>query len=101
MFRLTDVVDSYCGLHCSMCVHNTEKQECKGCIELEGEFSEREQCPIAACCIERGYEHCGQCDEIPCAMLSQLASSDVPENARVEQCKRWNRVAQKEQVTLV
>ena len=99
MFRLTNVVDSYCGLHCSMCVHNTEK-ECSGCIESGGGLSEREQCPIAACCIEKGLEHCGQCDAVPCAMLAQLASSDVPQNARVEQCKRWSRV-EKKQVALI
>lgn len=95
MFRLTDVVDSYCGLHCSMCVHNTHEKVCSGCIESGGTLTGREQCPIAECCISKGYEHCGQCDAVPCAMLAQLSSADVPEGARVEQCKRWQRVETK------
>lgn len=89
MFRLTDVVDSRCGLHCSMCEHNTS-DKCHGCMETNSGL--RDKCPVAACCEAKGYEHCGECEQLPCAMLAELSSGDVPRGARIEQCRRWARV---------
>lgn len=92
MFRLTDFADSHCGLHCTLCEHKTEGK-CQGCMETGGSAGARGQCPIAACCESKGLEHCGQCGDIPCALLAELSSADVPKGARIEQCKRWQRVS--------
>ena len=30
------------------------------------------ECDKAKCCMEKGFEHCGQCAEMPCAKLKLL-----------------------------
>ena len=31
------------------------------------------ECKFALCCMERGYTHCGECEEFPCKKLTDYA----------------------------
>ncbi|MBO5253331.1 MAG: DUF3795 domain-containing protein [Clostridia bacterium] len=85
------IVDSRCGLHCIGCEYK-ETNGCKGCIETNGHPFHGE-CPVAVCCQDKGITHCGECPEIPCALLTQYSCDPVhgdhPQGARIEQCKKW------------
>lgn len=85
------IVDSRCGLHCTGCEYR-EPCSCGGCIETNGHPFHGE-CPVAACCQEKGITHCGECTEIPCELLTQYSCDpehgDTPHGARIEQCKSW------------
>lgn len=86
-------VDSRCGLHCTTCDYK-EPCNCGGCIETNGHPFHGE-CPVAICCQDRGYVHCGECHDIPCELLTQYSCDpehgDAPHGARIEQCKRWKK----------
>lgn len=56
-----------CGLDCSKC-GLFQEQKCKGCHEMKGN-SFFGHCKWYHCCIEKGFEHCGQCVSFPCAEL--------------------------------
>lgn len=91
-FTFTDKIDSRCGLHCTGCEFK-ESHGCKGCIETDGHPFHGE-CPVAVCCQEKGFTHCGECPEIPCELLREYSCgdsehSDDPKGARIEQCIRW------------
>lgn len=59
-----------CGVNCSECVDF--KKSCDGCRSISGkiywaEFIGSDICPIYNCCTnQKGYEHCGHCEKIPC-----------------------------------
>ena len=85
---------SYCGLMCTTCEY-VESNNCKGCIATKGNPFYGE-CKIAKCAIKKGYEHCGQCDVMPCDMLYQYSFGegehcDRPKGSRLEVLKIWNR----------
>ena len=50
------------------------------------------ECDKAKCCIEKGFEHCGQCPEMPCDKLKLLFGD--PEHgdrgARLRNLQNWN-----------
>lgn len=86
------MADSRCGLHCTGCEWK-ESHGCGGCIETNGHPFHGE-CPVAICCQEKGYYHCGECDIIPCDKLYAYSyldpeHGDKPPGARVEVCRRW------------
>lgn len=60
-----------CGTVCGACPYFSE--QCPGCPAVEGRvfwtrFTGDERCAIYACCVgERHLEHCGGCEELPCA----------------------------------
>ena len=56
-------VQSRCGLLCSWCEYR-EPCGCGGCVETKGNPFHGE-CPVAVCCQDKGYEHCGQCEALP------------------------------------
>ena len=92
-YGMNTPIDSRCGLHCTGCEY-IEKCGCKGCIETDGNPFHG-ACPVAACCQEKGYVHCGQCAKFPCALLTQYSCDpehgDTPPGARIEQCRAWAR----------
>lgn len=53
-----------CGLECSKC-GSFQNQECKGCQEMKG-TSFYGPCKWYKCTQEKGFAHCGQCDDFPC-----------------------------------
>lgn len=86
------MIDSRCGLHCTGCGFK-ESHGCAGCIESMGHPFHGE-CPIAICCQDKGFVHCGECDIMPCSKLyaySYLDSEhgDRPPGGRIEVCRRW------------
>jgi len=83
------MVDSRCGIHCTGCSWK-ESHGCGGCIETNGHPFHGE-CPVAMCCQAKGLVHCGQCDNIPCELLTSYSYHEVhgDDGARIEQCKAW------------
>jgi general stress protein 26 len=56
-------VQSRCGLLCKWCSFK-ESHGCGGCVETGGHPFHGE-CPVAKCCQDKGYAHCGECAELP------------------------------------
>lgn len=85
-------VQSRCGLLCKWCTYR-ESNGCSGCVETNGNPFHGE-CSVAKCCQDRGYHHCGECNDIPCKKLRQFSCDDAehgdnPPGARIEVCKAW------------
>ena len=63
-----------------------------GCIETNG-HPFHGACPVAQCCQEKGFYHCGECPELPCELLWSYTcdpeQGDTPHGARGEQCRIW------------
>ncbi len=86
-----DFIESRCGILCKECTYRG--QGCTtGCIHIQKPFW-ADNCPIKTCCEERQYEHCGQCEEFPCALLKQFAyDKEQGDNGkRIEQCRDWKK----------
>lgn len=81
--------ESRCGLLCSECSYR-EAMNCQGCTKISKPFW-GEVCPVKACCEEKALEHCGLCQQFPCALLHQFAyDKDQGDNGkRIEQCRCW------------
>jgi general stress protein 26 len=56
-------VQSRCGLLCKWCTFRAS-HNCGGCIETNGNPFHGE-CPVAKCCQEKEYTHCGECENLP------------------------------------
>lgn len=85
-------IQSRCGLLCGGCTYR-ESNGCGGCIETNGHPFYGE-CPVAKCCQDKGFSHCGECAEIPCPKLYEYSYTDPehgdkPAGARVEVCRAW------------
>lgn len=85
-------IDTRCGLCCETCGFR-ESCNCGGCIATNGHPFHGE-CPVAVCCQEKGFVHCGQCPDLPCKLMVQYSIEDKehgdnPPGARIEQCRRW------------
>lgn len=87
------MIESRCGLRCGQCEYH-DSVPCPGCTQIAKPFW-GENCPVKACCEERGHVHCGECGEFSCALLHQFAYDEKQgdNGARIEQCKRWRREA--------
>ena len=80
-------VQSYCGCICDGCEHK-ESHGCKGCFANKGNQFWGE-CDLAKCCIEKGYTHCGECPDIPCETMRNMADDDNPKGTRIVVCRAW------------
>ena len=85
-------VQSRCGLLCDGCVFK-ESHGCTGCMALAGKPFWGE-CPVAKCCQDKGFGHCGECSDIPCDMLKEFSCGDgehcdKPAGARIAVCIAW------------
>jgi len=83
------MIESRCGLLCSVCDYR-EKMNCAGCIAITKPFW-GEACPVKSCCEGRNHHHCGQCPDVPCALLNEFAyDKEQGDNGkRIAQCKAW------------
>ena len=85
------LIDTRCGLRCESCSYKAPCN-CGGCIATNGHPFHGE-CPVAVCCQEKGFVHCGECEVFPCDLLQQYSCDpehgDTPPGARIEQCRRW------------
>ncbi|MDR3119841.1 MAG: DUF3795 domain-containing protein [Clostridiales bacterium] len=85
-------VQSRCGLLCKWCSYR-ESHSCRGCVETNGNPFHGE-CPVAKCCQDKGYAHCGECGDIPCELLRRYSYDDAehgdnPPGARITMCRAW------------
>ena len=85
-------VQSRCGLCCGDCAWRLDGR-CGGCLETQG-HPFHGPCPIAHCCQDRGYAHCGQCGNLPCDALYAYSCldqehGDRPAGARINVLRRW------------
>ena len=85
-------VQSRCGLLCDGCTYKNT-HGCEGCIALNGKPFWGE-CPVAKCCQDKGFAHCGECHAIPCETLNGFSRGDgehrdKPAGARIAVCKAW------------
>ena len=83
------MIESRCGIKCHECKYRDEVN-CAGCIAIDKPFW-GDSCPIKDCCEARKHEHCGQCANFPCALLTQFAyhNSEGDNGARIETCRVW------------
>lgn len=85
------MIDTRCGLSCETCEYKAPCH-CGGCIATMGNPFHG-ACPVALCCQNKGFAHCGQCTELPCELLQQYSCDpehgDTPPGARIERCKKW------------
>ncbi len=83
------MIESRCGILCSKCKYK-EEMNCPGCIKIDKPFW-ADSCPIKSCCENKGKEHCGECDNFPCAELHRFSYDEKEGNngESIEQCKRW------------
>ena len=81
-----------CGIDCEACNYR-EQMNCPGCPATEGKPFWGE-CKLAMCCISKGYEHCGQCQEFPCEVLKAFSyDPDQGDNGqRIRNLQAWNEV---------
>ena len=85
------MIDTRCGLRCEDCSFK-RSHNCGGCIATNGHPFHGE-CPVALCCQQKNLTHCGQCPDIPCALLTDYSCDPVhgddPHGARIRQCLLW------------
>ncbi|HAH63873.1 MAG TPA: hypothetical protein DCL73_17445 [Treponema sp.] len=80
--------ESRCGVRCSVCSRKTEGN-CKGCLVMEKTFWGGE-CKVRSCCTNRNLDHCGQCPDFPCGMLSNMGKAEgFDPSVKIAQCRAW------------
>ena len=84
------MIDSRCGLHCTTCTYK-EPCGCGGCIETNG-HPFHGACPVAQCCQEKGFYHCGECPDFPCEMEASMGTDmGFDAEPRLKQCREWTK----------
>lgn len=83
---------SQCGIYCGDCEYR-EKENCPGCVAAEGNMFWGE-CPLAACCREKGLDNCGLCPEFPCEKLNEFAYApdQGDDGQRIENLRQWKEI---------
>ena len=47
-------------------------------------------CEVKMCCEEKNIRFCGECNEFPCEMLSNMGKEyGYDSSIKIEQCKKW------------
>jgi len=77
---------SKCGTNCAVCKFR-ERFDCKGCRQMQGQPFWG-YCDIYACAENHAFDHCGQCEELPCDMLRK-AIENGHQSGRLENLLRW------------
>ncbi|MCT4595874.1 MAG: DUF3795 domain-containing protein [Anaeromicrobium sp.] len=82
------MIESRCGVRCDICERKKDVK-CLGCINMSKPFWGGE-CHVKSCSEQRGYNHCGQCNEFPCDTLSNMGKAEGYDPLlKIEQCKKW------------
>lgn len=80
--------ESRCGVECNSCEKKSQGI-CKGCLNIDKPYWGGE-CEVKNCCEGRKLNHCGECPEFPCRMLStmgvEFGFDPLP---KVERCRKW------------
>jgi len=80
--------ESRCGVCCKVC-ERKEKVKCNGCIHMEKPFWGG-TCGVKSCCEAKGLNHCGECEEFPCELLSNMGKEQgYDPMLKIEQCRIW------------
>ncbi|HWT73678.1 MAG TPA: DUF3795 domain-containing protein [Mobilitalea sp.] len=80
--------ESRCGVCCNSC-ERKEKVACKGCVHMDKPFWGG-RCEVKICCEGKNMNHCGECNEFPCNMLSNMGKEQgYDASPKIEQCKKW------------
>jgi len=79
-------VKGCCGTYCKECSFK-EEYDCKGCEEMLGKVFWGE-CDIYKCSNEKNLEHCGNCADFPCEMLSNMIKNGHNPN-RMKNLLTW------------
>ncbi len=81
--------ESRCGLLCSECEY-VQSNGCKGCLAGDPFWG---NCRVATCCIDKGHDHCGKCEEFVCKQLNDFAydKEQGDDGKRLEVLKTWNK----------
>ena len=69
-----EMIDSRCELLSSSCTFKAPCN-CSGSIETNGHHF-HEECPIATCCQDKGFEYCGLCSDLPYEQLYSYSYLD-------------------------
>lgn len=82
---------SYCGTYCESCDWS-EKFNCPGCKASKSEVFWG-NCKIAACAIEKEFEHCGECPNLPCSKLTDAYNDKEhgDDGERLTNLKCWKK----------
>ena len=87
-WRGEGMYESRCGVCCNSC-ERKEAVHCTGCLTMEKPFWGGE-CQVKSCCQERGLNHCGECEEFPCEVLSSMGvDQGFDPTIKIEQCRKW------------
>jgi len=83
------MIESRCGIICSECSYR-DQLNCQGCTHIEKPFW-GESCPVKDCCEDKMLDHCGGCNEFPCALLNEFSyDKEQSDNGKcIEQRKKW------------
>ena len=80
--------ESRCGIRCNIC-ERKEKVDCKGCLNMKKPFCGG-VCEVKSCCERKKWDHCGECIDFPCEMLTSIGIAKVfYSNPMIEQCRIW------------
>lgn len=80
--------ESRCGIACNSC-EGKEQVHCSGCLNMKLPFWGGE-CGVKSCCEGRSLNHCGECEEFPCEMLSNMGVEEGFDPApKIENCRKW------------
>lgn len=93
---MKNIIESYCGLRCHDCEHKKSGQ-CEGCAASGGRPFHG-FCEIAQCAIQREKRFCGECEKLPCELITRYAND--PEHgdggARIVHCQELKAALVKE-----
>lgn len=83
---------STCGLVCDEC--EFFGKTCDGCVAVKGqtfwakEMMPNKTCPLYHCAVhEKGYNHCGDCAEVPCATFLNMKDPNSTEEEHQKSLK--------------
>ncbi len=65
---------SACGIDCAVC-SVAQTQDCPGCRQAEGHIFWGD-CDLYACSRREKADHCGLCEQFPCAMLREWSAQE-------------------------
>jgi len=88
-----------CGTYCGAC--RFYRTQCTGCGAVQGKpfwvnEYKRDVCRLYDCCVtQKGFIHCGECSELPCALFIQSSDpslnpqeADKNKSARISELKK-------------
>jgi len=80
--------ESRCGVCCNSC-ERKGNVNCKGCPDMKVPFWGSE-CKVKSCCENKELNHCGECGDFPCEMLSNMGKAQGYDPLpKIEQCRKW------------